>query len=57
VQVRYEPSGKVGAVSILTPKFENSPAESCIVMLFRRANVPAFSGAPAVVLNKNFEIP
>lgn len=57
VQVRYEPSGKVGAVAILTPKFENSAAESCIVMLFRRANVPAFNGAPAVVLNENFEIP
>jgi hypothetical protein len=57
VQLRYEPSGKVSAVSILTPKFENTTTGDCIVMLFRRANVPAFSGAPMVVMNKNFEIP
>jgi hypothetical protein len=57
VQLRYDPSGKVSAVSILTPKFENTTTGDCIVMLFRRATVPAFSGAPVVVMNKNFEIP
>jgi hypothetical protein len=57
VQVRYEPSGKVGAVSILTNKFENTTTGSCVRMLFRRAKVPEFSGAPVVVVNKSFEIP
>jgi hypothetical protein len=57
VQVRYEPSGKVAAVSILTGKFENTTAGSCIKMLFRRAKVPEFTGVPAVVVNKSFEIP
>src|SRR5690606_15536421 len=55
VQVRYEPSGKVGAVSLLTPSFENTTAGSCVVMVFRRASIPAFTGSPAVVMNKNFE--
>jgi hypothetical protein len=27
------------------------------VMVFRRASIPAFTGSPAVVMNKNFEIP
>jgi hypothetical protein len=57
VQVRYEPNGKVGAVSILTPAFANTTTGDCVLMVFRRANVPAFTGAPAVVLNKNFDIP
>jgi uncharacterized protein DUF4339 len=57
VQVRYEPSGKVAAVSILTSKFENTTAGSCIKMLFRRAKVPEFTGAPVMVVNKSFEIP
>jgi len=57
VQVRYEPNGKVGAVSILTPQFDNTTTGSCLVMVFRRASIPAFTGSPAVVMNKNFEIP
>jgi hypothetical protein len=57
VQVRYEPNGKVGAVSILTPEFDNTTTGSCVVMVFRRASIPAFTGSPAVVMNKNFEIP
>lgn len=57
VQVRYEPSGKVGAVSILTPAFDNTTTGDCVVMVFRRANIPAFTGSPAVVMNKSFEIP
>ncbi len=57
VQVRYEPSGKVAAVSILSSKFENTTAGSCVRMLFRRAKVPEFTGAPVVVVNKSFEIP
>lgn len=57
VQVRYEPNGKVGAVSILTPQFDNTTTGSCVVMVFRRASIPAFTGSPAVVMNKNFEIP
>ncbi|HTV18730.1 MAG TPA: GYF domain-containing protein, partial [Polyangiaceae bacterium] len=57
VQVRYEPNGKVGAVSILTPQFDNTTTGSCIVMVFRRASIPAFTGSPPVVMNKNFEIP
>jgi hypothetical protein len=57
VQVRYEPTGKVGEVSILTPQFDNTTTGSCVVMVFRRASIPAFTGSPAVVMNKNFEIP
>jgi hypothetical protein len=57
VQVRYEPSGKVANVAILTSKFENTTAGSCVRMLFRRAKVPEFTGAPVVVVNKSFEIP
>jgi hypothetical protein len=57
VQVRYEPSGKVGQVSILTGKFANTTTGSCVQMLFRRAKVPEFTGAPVVVVNKSFEIP
>jgi hypothetical protein len=57
VQVRYEPTGKVGAVSILTPQFDNTTTGSCVVMVFRRASIPAFTGSPPVVMNKNFEIP
>ena len=57
VQVRYEPSGKVANVAILTSKFDNTTAGSCVRMLFRRAKVPEFSGAPGVVVNKSFEIP
>jgi hypothetical protein len=57
VQVRYEPSGKVSAVQILTGKFENTTTGSCVRMLFRRAKVPEFTGAPVVVVVKKFEIP
>lgn len=57
VQVRYEPSGKVANVTILTSKFDNTTAGSCVRMLFRRAKVPEFTGAPVVVVNKSFEIP
>jgi hypothetical protein len=55
--VRYEPSGKVSNVTILTSKFDNTTAGSCVRMLFRRAKVPEFTGAPVVVVNKSFEIP
>lgn len=57
VQVRYEPSGKVSSVTILTSKFENTTTGSCVRMLFRRAKVPEFTGVPVVVVNKSFEIP
>jgi hypothetical protein len=57
VQIRYEPSGKVANVAILTSKFDNTTAGSCVRMLFRRAKVPEFTGAPVVVVNKSFEIP
>jgi len=49
--------GKVGAVTLLTPSFENTTTGDCVVMVFRRASVPAFTGTPSVVMNKNFEIP
>jgi hypothetical protein len=57
VQVRYEPNGKVGAVSLLTPTFDNTTTGDCVVMVFRRASIPAFTGSPPVVMNKSFEIP
>ena len=55
--MRYEPSGKVANVQILTGKFENTTTGSCVKMLFRRAKVPEFTGAPVVVVVKKFEIP
>jgi hypothetical protein len=57
VQVRYEPNGKVGGVSLLTPMFDNTTTGDCVVMVFRRASIPAFTGSPPVVMNKSFEIP
>lgn len=57
VQVRYDPSGNVAAVSLLTRGFEDTVVGSCIRMLFRRATVPPFTGAPVVVVNKSFDIP
>jgi hypothetical protein len=57
VQVQYEPTGRVGSVTIVTPGFENSDAGACIQMLFRRARVPAFSGAKGAVMRQRFEIP
>jgi serine/threonine protein kinase len=56
VQVTYEPSGRVASVSMLTSKFEDTAAGSCVLMLFRRARVPAFTGAFYIVVNKSFEI-
>jgi hypothetical protein len=57
VEVRYEPSGKVANVSLLTNKFANTTTGSCVQMVFRRAKVPEFTGVPAVVVSKSFEIP
>jgi hypothetical protein len=56
VQVTYEPSGRVASVAMLTSRFEDTAAGSCVLMLFRRARVPAFSGAFYIVVNKSFEI-
>ncbi len=55
VQVRYDASGRVGSVSILTPGFENTTTGSCIQMVFRRAKIASFSGGP-VVMTEPFEI-
>jgi hypothetical protein len=57
VEVRYEPSGKVASVTLLTPRFEKTLTGSCVRLLFRRALVPPFIGAPWVVVTKTFEIP
>jgi hypothetical protein len=56
VEVRYEPSGKVAAVVLLTEKFENTVTASCIRILFRKAEVPAFTGAAVVFVQKSFEV-
>jgi hypothetical protein len=55
VQVRYDATGKVGSVAILTPGFENTTTASCIQMVFRRAKIASFSGAP-VVMTEAFDI-
>jgi len=55
VQVRYDATGKVGAVSFLTPGFDNTTTGSCIQMVFRRAKVQSFTGAP-VTMTEAFEI-
>ena len=56
VQVRFEPSGKVGAAWMMTPLFDNTVTGACVLMLFRRATVPEFDGAPEMVI-KSFEVP
>ncbi|HWO10543.1 MAG TPA: protein kinase [Polyangiaceae bacterium] len=56
VQLRFEPSGRVGAAWLMTPQFDNTVAGSCVRMLFRRAIIPEFTGAP-VLVTKTFEIP
>jgi len=56
VEVHYEPSGRVSSVNI-SSKFENTTTGSCVRMLFRRAKVPEFTGAPVVTVSKSFEIP
>jgi hypothetical protein len=56
VEVHYEPSGRVSNVTI-SSKFENTTTGSCVRMLFRRAKVPEFTGAPVVTVSKSFEIP
>jgi hypothetical protein len=56
VQVRFDPSGKVGAAWMLTPQFDNTTTASCVLMLFRRAAIPEFEGVPELVV-KSFEIP
>jgi hypothetical protein len=54
--VRFEPSGKVGAVWMMTPQFDNTVTGACVLMLFRRATVPEFDGGPEMVI-KSFEVP
>jgi len=56
VQLRFEPSGKVGAAWLMTPLFDNTTSGSCVLMLFRRATIPEFDG-PAEMVIKSFEIP
>jgi len=56
VQVRFEPSGKVSAVWMMTPLFDNTVTGACVLMLFRRATVPEFDGGPEMVI-KSFEVP
>ena len=56
VEVRYEPSGKVAAVRLLTEKFENTATAGCVRTLFRRAEVPAFTGAAVILVQKSFEV-
>ena len=55
VQVRYDASGRVGAVSFLTPGFDTTTTGSCVQMVFRRAKIQSFSGA-SVTLTESFEI-
>lgn len=56
VQVVFQPSGSVSSVSVVTPKFHGTTTETCVKMVFRRANVPAFGGGPKTVA-KSFNIP
>lgn len=57
VQVRYAPTGNVARVDVLTRSFDDGPIANCIRMVFRRASIPSFTGAPAVLVRKSFEIP
>ena len=55
VRVTYGSTGQVKSVAVLTPRFKNSSAASCIQMVFRGAKVAAFSG-PDTSVTRSFTI-
>jgi hypothetical protein len=57
VQVIFDPSGKVASVRLLSSRFDDTETGSCVRMVFRRVRVPAFQGAPGIMVNKSFAIP
>lgn len=53
--VTFAPSGRVTTANISGGEFPGTPVGSCIAGVFRRAQVPAFSGDP-VTVSKGFSI-
>jgi len=53
--VTFAPSGRVTSANITGGEFPGTPVGSCIAGVFRRAQVPAFSGDP-VTVSKGFSI-
>lgn len=53
--VTFAPSGRVTSANITGGEFPGTPVGSCIAGVFRRAQVPAFSGDP-VTVSKAFSI-
>lgn len=56
VQVRYDNTGKVVSVKMLTERFAETTTGTCVRQVFRGARIPEFAGSPAYV-NKSFSIP
>lgn len=54
--VTFAPSGRVTSANVTGGSFGGTPVGGCIAGVFRRANVPAFSGDP-VTVSKSFTIP
>jgi hypothetical protein len=49
VSITFAPSGRVTQALVNGPPFAGTPVGGCIAATFRRATVPAFSGAPVSV--------
>jgi len=54
--VTFATSGRVTSANVSGGEFPGTSVGSCVASVFRRANVPAFGGAP-VTVSKSFTIP
>lgn len=55
VQVTFSTSGRVTSANVVSGPFGGTTVGGCVASTFRRARVPAFSGAPTTV-SKSFSI-
>lgn len=55
VEVTFAPSGRVTTANVISGPFPGTPVGGCVASTFRKARVPAFSGAPVTVA-KGFSI-
>jgi hypothetical protein len=56
VRVVFSPDGKVASFEMLTARFRDTITASCIGIIFRRVQVPAFEGEPKAYL-ETFSVP
>lgn len=54
-EVTFAPSGRVTSANVVSGPFGGTPVGGCIASTFRKARVPAFSGAPVTVA-KSFTV-